>query len=1234
MGLQAKEKDMKDPIKKEIKKKKDIAEASIEVVRKKAKKREQMETNMIKEREAKKVKEAGKKSIIRRTERGVKTAEKAAAVEREAKQRAISATEKRKKREADEAERQKEYERDAAKKIKADQAKAEEIGLAKVKAAALNAVAKKGLFNLKKEAKQMEVRAKERDKKKLEDAQEGIAKKKRVIKAAAKRAAENLSKQLLKKAMDKKRPERERGMKEFKADEKTKKMVKVNSEKNAKATEKKNTVKLDKKEKQFEQDKIAARAKIKKADAYAKEVASKAEPTSDSIKARAGAKGRIETAAAAERAVKYKEKNKKWMRKRYRVVWTKIRADVSAYVDSGPNKLGTDEVALREAELAARGLKIKAAEAYKKNNYAKAEKTYKADIRAADKASEVANKKNDQEYHKKLHNWRYEQPGKGSGTGQMQNAKLKPTVNGNPGNKGQNFDKIKKQKDAMQKNAIAKQRATQQAAASALNKKKGGRRLLTAASTELELADAAAPTAAQKKAAAAKKRADLAKQKAKKTGAAANKAAKKAGGKPAAKKEPDPTDHKMNQLQHTCNVARNHRHHTSHQTIHHRRRKGHAKYEKTQKDEKKKCDIANKYRNRLNAFKAKERAKKHQAEQKQKAEERKKKEIANKKAEKERKVKEKKSKEVSAKERRKKAAREKMEKEARKTLDRIRAQIAKTRQEKHLRYRKILAVAEKERNFLQSRLTNTTNVYNSARSKHTAVMQLPANKPWGKLPQYAAHQGFLRIQSGFKHEQSAFIKFPTKILRKKDVIVGGRLRLFKYGGYGGPAIVKVTSCQWSRGTITYTRSLGLGGTRVSTGITARFPDGLGRRRRAIRRRRYSYRRRRRWSRRRRRAAEEMLKEEVSLAQVAQGTDASARRRRGHRRRRRYRRRRHTNYRRRRTRRRRHTNYRRRRRRGLANHTHGVWVEIKLKGDALEAARVTGNHLCLDVEGGPTQTATIISSELTRQAPELKLQVRVSTTPMKYPGPKKAPKKKKVSDDLSAYRLKLKKELTEKYTNKQLARNRKEAKQKASKIQGRNGTNRAEKAAATAARIQNQAAQQANAQVAAQAKAINAQEQAKINAATQNARGADKIALQAQMQQQSKVDVAKKIAKAKDNAKVAAQATAAAAQARAAKKDAKAAAAADKKESKALKKGGKLTPAQEARVTSRVNIELPKRMAAYRKAKAGGKPPPTGKAERRRRAARRRRRAVELGEASQSKTSVLMLDEMDLDDELL
>merc|ERR1711959_169454 len=271
-----------------------------------------------------KKKKAGKKSIIRRTERGVKEAEKAAAVEREAKQRAISATEKRKKREADEAERQKEYERDAAKKIKADQAKAEEIGLAKVKAAALNAVAKKGLFNLKKEAKQMEVRAKERDKKKLEDAQEGIAKKKRVIKAAAKRAAENLSKQLLKKAMDKKRPERERGMKEFKADEKTKKRVKVNSEKNAKATEKKNTVKLDKKEKQFEQDKIAARAKIKKADAYAKEVASKAEPTSDSIKARAGAKGRIETAAAAERAIKYKEKNKKWMRKRYRVVWTKI----------------------------------------------------------------------------------------------------------------------------------------------------------------------------------------------------------------------------------------------------------------------------------------------------------------------------------------------------------------------------------------------------------------------------------------------------------------------------------------------------------------------------------------------------------------------------------------------------------------------------------------------------------------------------------------------------------------------------------------------------------------------------------------------------------------------------------------------------------------------------------------------------------------------------------------------
>merc|ERR1712216_995979 len=132
-----------------------------------------------------------------------------------------------------------------------------------------------------------------------------------------------------------------------------------------------------------------------------------------------------------------------------------------------------------------------------------------------------------------------------------------------------------------------------------------------------------------------------------------------------------------------------------------------------------------------------------------------------------------------------------------------------------------------------------------------------------------------------------------------------------------------------------------------------------------------------------------------------------------------------------------------------------------------------------------------------------------------------------------------------------------------------------------------------------------------------------------MQQQSNVDVAKKMAKAQDNAKVAAQATAAAEQAKAQKKEARKAAIADKKEQKTLKKGGKLTPAQETRVNARVNLELPKRMAAYMKAKAGGKPLPKATVSPKRRESER-----ELGEASRSQTSVLTLDQGDLDDDEL
>jgi len=112
----------------------------------------------------------------------------------------------------------------------------------------------------------------------------------------------------------------------------------------------------------------------------------------------------------------------------------------------------------------------------------------------------------------------------------------------------------------------------------------------------------------------------------------------------------------------------------------------------------------------------------------------------------------------------------------------------------------------------------------NAQAQMNAANLLPANTAYGKMPEQAAHKGYLRVQSGGPMEQEAFIKFPTSTIKATDAIIGATLRLFKLGGGGGPAVVKLASCGFSRNTLTYTNSKKLAESTASTGASAKFPE--------------------------------------------------------------------------------------------------------------------------------------------------------------------------------------------------------------------------------------------------------------------------------------------------------------------------------------------------------------------------------------------------------------------------
>jgi len=67
-------------------------------------------------------------------------------------------------------------------------------------------------------------------------------------------------------------------------------------------------------------------------------------------------------------------------------------------------------------------------------------------------------------------------------------------------------------------------------------------------------------------------------------------------------------------------------------------------------------------------------------------------------------------------------------------------------------------------------------------------------------------------------------QFPVKNIGDNRVVVTAHLKLYKFGGPGGPLSVYAASCQWSRDTLTYVKALNMPYARVSRGINARIPD--------------------------------------------------------------------------------------------------------------------------------------------------------------------------------------------------------------------------------------------------------------------------------------------------------------------------------------------------------------------------------------------------------------------------
>jgi hypothetical protein len=374
---------------------------------------------------------------------------------------------------------------------------------------------------------------------------------------------------------------------------------------------------------------------------------------------------------------------------------------------------------------------------------------------------------------------------------------------------------------------------------------------------------------------------------------------------------------------------------------------------------------------------------------------------------------------------------------------------------------------------------------------------LPANTRFGNLPAMAAYQGYLRIQQSSNHEQKALIKFPTKILRSVDSIVWGFLKLFKYGGRGGPATVNVVPCEWTRETVTYTRAMNLVGTRASVGTTARFSE-----------------------------------------------------------------------------------------------SQRTWAKIKLKGDVLNRARLkSSTHICLEVSGGPSHGACIVSSELTRQQPILELWVAQGQHTLNYnPGGIMKNKKARVADkakdkakkQMDAYQSKMRATLTKQFTKEINDRKKREVEKQKLLAKKNSVDKQAAANAKTAVNIKTKTAGAISAKVQAKTKEIQKVEKAKMEAQLQKSgmHGQQLVAMRANLEKQTQQAIVTKTKAAIKQMEAEAAGAAKKEETRLALKNAKIKAAEKAKEVEIANKAKQLTNMEQAEVKRKTDAALNVAMAKY------------------------------------------------------
>jgi len=198
----------------------------------------------------------------------------------------------------------------------------------------------------------------------------------------------------------------------------------------------------------------------------------------------------------------------------------------------------------------------------------------------------------------------------------------------------------------------------------------------------------------------------------------------------------------------------------------------------------------------------------------------------------------------------------------------------------------------------------------------------------------------------------------------------------------------------------------------------------------------------------------------------------------------------------------------------------AWTQIKLKGDVLNKARLTSRHLCLEVQGGPTQGACIVSSELTRQAPVLEIWMREGATKVTYgEGDVTKDKRAKVADKVSSqaakemddHERKLREKFTAKFTKEILATKAKSAKKSIQKIKQASSDKRATTQANAAMKIKNAVSGLTSQKIQAKGEEIAKAERAKVAAQIKKSRlkGVQLHIFRKKLDAKAKIDIAEK-----------------------------------------------------------------------------------------------------------------------------